>query len=52
VRLVSNGSNFSVSSEAKSLGNAVEGQVVQVRTGSGGVVSGTARAGGVVEVSF
>jgi flagella basal body P-ring formation protein FlgA len=52
VRLVSNGPNFSVSSEAKSLGNAAEGQVVQVRTGSGGVVSGTARAGGVVEVSF
>jgi flagella basal body P-ring formation protein FlgA len=52
VRLVSNGSNFSVSSEAKSLGNAAEGQVVQVRTGAGGVVSGTARAGGVVEVAF
>jgi flagella basal body P-ring formation protein FlgA len=52
VRLVSNGSNFSVSGEAKSLGNAAEGQVVQVRTLSGGVVAGTARAGGVVEVSF
>jgi flagella basal body P-ring formation protein FlgA len=52
VRLVSKGSNFSVSAEAKSLGNASEGQVVQVRTPSGSVVAGTARAGGVVEVSF
>jgi flagella basal body P-ring formation protein FlgA len=52
VRLVSNGSNFSVSSEAKALGTAGEGQVVQVRTSSGSVVSGTARPGGVVEVSF
>jgi flagellar basal body P-ring formation protein FlgA len=52
VRLLSKGSNFSVSGEARSLGNAAEGQVVQVRTASGGVVSGTARNGGVVEVSF
>lgn len=52
VRLVSRGANFSVSGEAKSLGNAAEGQVVQVRTSSGSVVSGTARSGGVVEVSF
>ncbi|GAB3421978.1 flagellar basal body P-ring formation chaperone FlgA [Massilia agilis] len=52
VRLVSNGRNFSVSSEAKALGNAAEGQVVQVRTNNGTVVSGTARAGGVVDVSF
>jgi flagella basal body P-ring formation protein FlgA len=52
VRLVSKGSNFSVSAEAKALGSAGEGQVVQARTPSGSVVSGTARAGGVVEVSF
>jgi flagella basal body P-ring formation protein FlgA len=52
VRLVSNGANFSVSSEAKSLGTAGEGQIVQVRTSSGSVVSGTARAGGVVQVAF
>jgi flagella basal body P-ring formation protein FlgA len=52
VRLVSNGNGFSVSSEAKAIGTAGEGQVVQVRTPSGSVVSGTARAGGLVEVAF
>ncbi|GAB3459693.1 flagellar basal body P-ring formation chaperone FlgA [Massilia terrae] len=52
VRLVSSGANFSVSAEAKALANAGEGQVVQVRTASGSVVSGTARANGVVDVSF
>jgi flagella basal body P-ring formation protein FlgA len=52
VRLVSNGNGFSVSSEARAIGNAAEGQVVQVRTSSGAVVSGTARPGGMVEVAF
>jgi len=52
VRLVSNGSGFSVSGEGKAIGNAGEGQVVQVRTASGSVISGTAKAGGMVEVAF
>lgn len=52
VRLVSNGSGFSVSGEGKAVGNAGEGQMVQVRTASGAVVSGTAKAGGMVEVAF
>ena len=52
VRLVSSGPNFSVSAEAKALGTAGEGQVVQARTPSGAVVAGTATAAGVVEVSF
>jgi len=50
VRLVSRGSNFSVSSEAKAINNASDGQVVQVRTQSGTVVSGLARNGGMVEI--
>lgn len=50
VRLVSRGSNFSVSSEAKAINNASDGQVVQVRTRSGTVVSGLARDGGMVEI--
>jgi len=50
VRLVSHGSNFSVSSEAKAINKASEGQVVQVRTLSGRVLSGTARADGLVEI--
>jgi flagella basal body P-ring formation protein FlgA len=41
-----------VSGEGKAIGNAGEGQVVQVRTASGAVISGTAKAGGMVEVAF
>lgn len=52
VRVVSNGPGFQVSAEAKALNNAAEGQVAQARTPSGLVVSGVARAGGVVEVSY
>jgi flagella basal body P-ring formation protein FlgA len=52
VRLVLNGNGFSVSSEGRAIGTAGEGQVVQVRTSSGTVVSGTAKAGGMVEVAF
>jgi flagella basal body P-ring formation protein FlgA len=52
VRLVTNGNGFSVSGEGKAIGTAGDGQVVQVRTPSGTVVSGTARAGGMVEVAF
>ena len=51
VKTVSNGPGFSVSSEGKALNNAVDGQVVQVRTASGQTVSGIARMGGVVEVT-
>lgn len=50
VRVISNGAGFSVSAEGKALGNASDGQVVQVRTPSGAIVSGTARSGGIVEV--
>jgi flagella basal body P-ring formation protein FlgA len=52
VRLVSKGANFSVSAEARAINNAGEGQVAQARTGSGTVVSGTARAGGIIEVAI
>ncbi|MCD2515645.1 flagellar basal body P-ring formation protein FlgA [Massilia sp. G4R7] len=52
VRLVSKGSNFSVSAEAKAINNAGEGQVAQARTGSGQVVSGTARLGGIIEIAI
>jgi flagella basal body P-ring formation protein FlgA len=51
VRLVSTGAGFSVSTEARALNNAGEGQMTQVRTPSGQVISGVAKAGGVVEVS-
>lgn len=52
VRIVSRGENFSVSGEGKAIGNAGEGQVVQVRTPRGAIVSGTARQGGIVEVAL
>jgi flagellar basal body P-ring formation protein FlgA len=52
IRIVSNGPGFQVSTEAKALTNAAEGQVAQARTASGQVVSGIARTGGVVEVTY
>lgn len=52
VRTISRGSGFSVSSEGKALNNAVEGQMVQVRALSGQILSGIARAGGIVEVNY
>lgn len=52
VKLVSNGRGFSVSGEGRALGNALEGQLVQVRSASGPVISGIARAGAVVEVTY
>jgi flagellar basal body P-ring formation protein FlgA len=52
VKLLSQGRGFIVSSEGKALSNAVDGQVVQVRTYSGEVVSGIARPGPIVEIRF
>ena len=45
-------SGSDVSAEARAIGNAGEGQVVQVRTPAGAILSGVARAGGLVEVVF
>lgn len=52
VRVVSSGAGFRVSSEARALAAAAEGQPVQARTAGGQQVSGVARAGGLVEVAF
>lgn len=52
VRVVSSGAGFSVSGEGRAIGNAAEGQVVQVRNKAGAILSGIARAGGLVEVVF
>jgi len=51
IQMVVNGKGFSISSEGRALNNAVEGQVVQVRTASGQVVSGIARNGGLVDIA-
>ena len=52
VRVVSTGAGFSVSAEARAIGNASEGQVVQVRTPAGKILSGVAKEGGLVEVAI
>ncbi|MGZ3182369.1 MAG: flagellar basal body P-ring formation chaperone FlgA [Telluria sp.] len=52
VRVVSSGAGFNVSAEGRAIGTAAEGQVVQVRTPNGAVVSGVAQASGMVEVTF
>jgi flagellar basal body P-ring formation protein FlgA len=52
VRVVSGGAGFKVSAEARAIGSAGDGQVVQVRTNAGAILSGVARAGGLVEVVF
>lgn len=49
-RVVSSGGSFQVSSEGKAMGNAVAGQVVQIRMASGQVISGVAHADGTVHV--
>ena len=52
VKLVSSGRGFSVSAEGRALGNATEGQPVKVRSASGTVINGIARAGAIVEVTY
>jgi flagella basal body P-ring formation protein FlgA len=52
VRIIAGGAGFTVSGEGRALANAADGQTLQVRTASGTVVSGVARAGGTVEISF
>ena len=51
VQLIVQGGRFSIRSEGVALGNASEGQLVKVRNSAGGVVSGLARANGVVEIA-
>ncbi len=50
VHVIASGKGFSVSTEARALGNAKEGQLVQLKTEAGKQISGIAKAGGLVEV--
>lgn len=52
VKVVSRGQGFQVATEGRALNNAADGQVVQVRTATGQTVSGIARTGGIVEVTY
>jgi len=51
IRLMSNGAGFRVSTDGQALNSASEGQMVKVKINSGQVLSGTAKAGGIVEVN-
>ena len=51
VRLVVQGAGFSVASEGTALANAADGATVTAKTASGQTVKGTARAGGIIEIS-
>jgi len=51
VQIAVQGNGFSIRSEGVALNNAGEGQAVQIRVSSGRVVSGVARAGGLVEIA-
>ncbi len=52
VRLVAQGTGFSVSSEARALTGGAEGDLVQARTGGGQVVAGIAQADGALAVKY
>jgi len=52
VKLISKGKGFQVASDGRALNNASDGQVVQVRSSSGQTLSGIARPGGVVEITY
>src|SRR5450830_1723066 len=52
VRVVSTGPGFQITTEARAMTNASEGQIAQAKTPTGQVVSGIAKAGGIVEVNY
>ena len=51
IQLMVSGKGFSISSEGRALNNASMGQVVQVRTASGQVISGIVRQDGLVDIA-
>ncbi|MDR3390464.1 MAG: flagellar basal body P-ring formation chaperone FlgA [Sulfuriferula sp.] len=52
VKLISGGNGFEVSAEGRSLTTANAGQSAQIRMANGQVISGIARADGIVEVGY
>jgi flagellar basal body P-ring formation protein FlgA len=52
VTLITRGKGFSISAEGHALNHATDGQLVRVKVANGQVVSGIARNGGKIEVSF
>lgn len=51
VKIVNNGPGFQVSVDAVATSNASEGQIGQAKTSTGQVVSGVAKAGGILEIN-
>ncbi|KYC29320.1 Flagella basal body P-ring formation protein FlgA [Sterolibacterium denitrificans] len=53
VKVISSGPGFQVAgNDGRALNAGAEGQVVQVRMANGRIVSGIARAGGIVEINY
>ncbi len=52
VRVISTGRGFQITTEARALSNASEGQLAQAKTPAGQVVSGIAKAGGILEINY
>ena len=52
VKLVAEGGGFQVTSDGRAMNQAAVGQVAQVRTANGNVVSGIAQSAGVVAIQF
>jgi flagellar basal body P-ring formation protein FlgA len=52
VKVVAIGKSFNVSTDGQAIGNAAEGQVTKAKTTSGQLVTGIAKAGGVLEVQY
>ena len=52
VKVIFHGPGFQVSNEGRALTDGMEGQVVQARLHNGQMVSGIARTGGIIEISY
>jgi flagella basal body P-ring formation protein FlgA len=52
VKINAIGKEFSVSTDGTALTNANDGQIVSAKTSSGQKITGTARTGGIVEISY
>ena len=52
VRLIGSGRGFQITAEGRAVATAVEGQPAKIQTAAGQIISGIARANGVVEVGF
>lgn len=52
IKVISTGPGFQVSTEAMALNNANEGQIAKAKTISGQMISGIARIGGIIDISY